>query len=624
MQLVVALLLLIGEQAASVHSGESGVAAADESFTFRSLGDLSSLSSLSAAAAAAASSSSSLPTSSSLATWFDDDAFAYSIEGGRRHVSGSHVSASMHVPRDSMFDDSEGSGGSGSGGQGRGKPSGGDVDEFAYTNWLAVNYIWPTFPIGFLVLGTVANILSIVVFLRREMRRFSSFCYFAVLNAVNLAVLYVTLMRVIMDYNFHTDIRTLSMFACKAHVFLTYFLGHLSSLLLCMISIDRVISVMFLRRAKDLCTPSMAKRVTLALIIFNFVLSSHFLLFESGYVLVASRHSTTTSTSININSSSSSNFSTAADEAQLGAHSPHSSMIVCETRNGTFYDQLVQNLWKIVDMSLYAFIPFAIMLVCSVIIIFKVAEQAKKFGRGGAGKGNNNKKRNNSTSTTFSSTRHKEVSSTWSQHHVDQVSNSAASVSVHNKFSSRTRNLALMLIPVNVLFLCFLAPVVISMYIYEKLSQDQLTLAIVEMLSYCNFTLNFFIYFLTSSKFRDEFFKCVSETCEFFSHALAAMRATNGSNSSAGGGTSTCGLSLGCGKQAQTQAQQRNAGENETLAAPAKTTTRTPRKTRRALDDENEYENTTVGNAAEVFAPMIASSLAPYQQQQQQQPQLKQ
>jgi len=79
------------------------------------------------------------------------------------------------------------------------------------------------------------------------------------------------------------------------------------------------------------------------------------------------------------------------------------------------------------------------------------------------------------------------------------------------KFSLRTRNLALMLIPVNILFLMFMAPVVITMYIYENLFDDKLTLAIVELLSYCNFSINFIIYFLTSSKFREEFFKMLDE-----------------------------------------------------------------------------------------------------------------
>lgn len=83
------------------------------------------------------------------------------------------------------------------------------------TNNIALNYIWPTFPIGFLVLGTIANLLSIIVFRRKEMKRFSSFCYFFYLNVVNMAVLYVTLSRVIMEFNFNVDIRRLNLVGGK-------------------------------------------------------------------------------------------------------------------------------------------------------------------------------------------------------------------------------------------------------------------------------------------------------------------------------------------------------------------------------------------------------------------------
>ena len=83
----------------------------------------------------------------------------------------------------------------------------------------------------------------------------------------------------------------------------------------------------------------------------------------------------------------------------------------------------------------------------------------------------------------------------------------------NQKLTNRTRSLALMLIPVNILFLLFLGPLVIAMFAYDKLGEDSLTLAILEFWSYFNFTFNFFIYFLTSSKFRDESTKMFSELC---------------------------------------------------------------------------------------------------------------
>lgn len=387
-------------------------------------------------------------------------------------------------------------------------------DEFEYTNRIALNYIWPTFPIGFLILGTIANILSIVIFRRKEMRKYSSFCYFAFLNFVNLAVLYVTLIRVIMEFNFHVDIRGLNMFTCKMHVFLTYFLTYLSSLLLSSISIDRVISVMFLHKAKLYCTPRVAFMVTVGLVVFNFVLASHFLLFDSGYYVDGAGSSFNETT----------NVSTVIELA---------SRVVCEPRSETKYAYFVDEIWKIVDIGVYTFIPFTIMITCSIIIIIRVAQQSKKFSKKSESSGANlNRKlttqddenilklnanraageKKLSKASRGANDESVESTSACKLNPNQVVATSGGKSSNEAKFSTRTRNLALMLIPVNLLFLAFLAPVVITMYTYPKIGKDRLTLAIVELLSYCNFTINFFIYFITSSKFREEFFKFLNET----------------------------------------------------------------------------------------------------------------
>lgn len=350
---------------------------------------------------------------------------------------------------------------------------------FTYTNNIAEKYIWPIFPIGFLILGTIGNILSIIIFTRREMRKFSSFCYFALLNGVNLAVLYVTMIRVILNFNFHSDIRLINLSVCKTHVFLTYFLSHLSSFLICTISIDRVISVMFLHKAKLLCTPRVAFNVSCGIVIFNLILSSHLLIFESGYYEKMNR------TIIRNNVS-----------MEISAY-----IVACQSKQGSFYnDMIVQNIWKIIDMGIYAFLPFIIMFVCSVLIIVRVAQTSKKFRP---------KKRANLASSLSNST----STASTKQNSAIQSTKKAPN---EDKFNARTRNLALMLIPVNILFLMFMAPVVISMYTYDQLFDDKLTLAIVEILSYCNFSINFFVYFPTSSKFREEFYSVMNECSSKF------------------------------------------------------------------------------------------------------------
>jgi hypothetical protein len=373
-----------------------------------------------------------------------------------------------------------------------------------YTNEIAVKYVWPTVPIVFLVIGTIGNILSITVFTRREMIRYSSFWYFAFLNGINLALLYVTSIKVILEFNFDTDIRELSLFTCKLHVFLTYFLGHLSSLLLSMISIDRVVSVIFLQKARIICTPKVAAIVTCTMFIVNFLISSHFLYCESGYV-----------------------------DSQISENNIETSMVKCRTRNGTSYQAFIINAWKIIDMSFLAFVPFFIMTTCSIIIIMRVSKQSKKLQMGKpkskpplttakVEEANTHEKQKllfelKVPIQTCANSRYSEaltgndVCSAFDD--PSMIASTTGDFRVKTKItrlSSRTRNLAMMMLPVNILFLVFLAPVVITIYFYEKLGEDKLTLAIVELLSHCNHTFNFFIYFATSSKFRDEFHKFVN------------------------------------------------------------------------------------------------------------------
>lgn len=196
--------------------------------------------------------------------------------------------------------------------------------EFEYTNEIAKKYLWPIVPIAFLIVGTVLNILSILVFLRHKMIKSSSFCYFAVLNLVNTAYILVTMSRSISEYNFNSDIRLTSLFACKTHVFLTYFLSHLSSLILSAISVDRAITVMFLIKAKEICTPKISLRIIIGLILYNILQSGHFLVFESGYEEVIIINGTINEKTI----------------------------IQCQTRLNTSYNEFIENAWKLIDMTM--------------------------------------------------------------------------------------------------------------------------------------------------------------------------------------------------------------------------------------------------------------------------------
>ena len=326
------------------------------------------------------------------------------------------------------------------------------IDKFNVTNQIATKYIWTTVPILFSIFGSISNTLSIVIFLRSEMRKYSSFVYFAVLNIVNLVLLHVTCFRIILEFNFNIDVRILTIFTCKLHVFLTYFLGYISSLLLSMISIDRVISVAFLQKAKDFCRPKIAIYATTILTLCIFLSTSHFLVLESAYREIGNE---------------------TVDNITL-----FETKVICNPRPNTLYSDFINYKWTLIDMCIFALIPFIIMSICSVIIIYKVSNQSRKMNT-----------------------------------HIQKTLRRQSTLATINerKYKTRTRNLALMLIPVNILFFVFLTPVVMAMYFYPNIEEDKLTSAIVELLATCNYTFNFFIYFITSSKFREEFYKSLNE-----------------------------------------------------------------------------------------------------------------
>lgn len=66
-----------------------------------------------------------------------------------------------------------------------------------------------------LIVGTVGNVLSVVVMTRKRMWNTHARCYLIVLAVVNIACLYVGLLRhvIISEYNY--DIRNAHWFVCK-------------------------------------------------------------------------------------------------------------------------------------------------------------------------------------------------------------------------------------------------------------------------------------------------------------------------------------------------------------------------------------------------------------------------
>ena len=99
-----------------------------------------------------------------------------------------------------------------------------------------------------IIFGTVGNLLSLMVLLRKKMRIHSTFTYLTLLALCDTFVLYFGLLRDYLAYNYNINVN--GVFFCKMHVFFFYFVLHMASWLLVAVNIDRLIAASFLSLSK--------------------------------------------------------------------------------------------------------------------------------------------------------------------------------------------------------------------------------------------------------------------------------------------------------------------------------------------------------------------------------------
>ena len=129
-------------------------------------------------------------------------------------------------------------------------------------------------------------------------------------------------------------------FLCKLHVFLLWFSGDVSSWILCLITIQRFISVWLPTKAKSLCNHK-GSIVGCAIVAF---LS----LMKNGHFLIAEYKSP------------------AISYTYIGG---------CEPTSATYLHFLV-NEWGILDLTMAAILPFTIIAICNGMIIVKLWKAA--------------------------------------------------------------------------------------------------------------------------------------------------------------------------------------------------------------------------------------------------------
>ena len=128
-----------------------------------------------------------------------------------------------------------------------------------------------------LICGTITNILSIAVLLRKCLRHSSSMFYLTVLSIADIFVLYTGLLRLWISETWEFDFRTISDTACKISVFLVYFALDFASWILIAVTVDRCMIVCLPFKGRSYATLERAKLTTFIIVLVAIAVNCHIL-----------------------------------------------------------------------------------------------------------------------------------------------------------------------------------------------------------------------------------------------------------------------------------------------------------------------------------------------------------
>lgn len=208
--------------------------------------------------------------------------------------------------------------------------------------------IWKTVSPIIMITGTIGNILTVLVLLRQWKTFSSTSLYLMILAISDTVVLFTGPLRNWIKFSWDIDVRYLSNAGCKTSVYITHSSLYFSSWLLVAVSVERAASVIVPHKVKLWCTKRNAAIVILALFVFIFGVD----------ILILVMYEQT-------------------DTKQ------------CSPADR--YLDFIQDVFPWIDLCLAFAVPFALLLVCNIIIITYLQKSLKQRKRMMASHGQNKK-----------------------------------------------------------------------------------------------------------------------------------------------------------------------------------------------------------------------------------------
>ncbi|XP_025077658.1 FMRFamide receptor-like [Pomacea canaliculata] len=337
------------------------------------------------------------------------------------------------------------------------------VDESVQLLTTTTNRLLSVFPPVLLAVGTCGNALSIAVLSGSSMRRSNAALYLIVLAVVDTMVLYTGLLRLWLLHLTDVDIREFSTFMCKFHTWIVYVTLDASVWILVAFTFERLISVCLPHDVKRHCNEQTSCVVLSVIAVVLMAINSHFI-YGLGIEY--------TNTNVIVHN--------ALDHNSQVITVPHCTPL------GKEYKEFHDMIWHWIDLCIFSLLPLSLIVVCNSVIIIKICESRRKARR-------------IVPSVALSTHPDVQADDTTSR----QVSSMTAIL--------MTLNLVLLLttMPISAFNIVtpYFKPVLdesSEQYDPKVTAQFRLAWAIFNMLMYTNNSINFLLYCVSGTRFREE------------------------------------------------------------------------------------------------------------------------
>ena len=206
--------------------------------------------------------------------------------------------------------------------------------------------IWKVVSPILIFLGSIGNILSIVVLTQKSIRN-STTPLLTFLAFTDILVLYVGLFRQWIYHVFDYDIRHFSEITCKIHLWLLYTCLDLSAWIIMALTLERVLATWWPFRVRWLCSRTCIIALVVTVVILLLSVNSHFI-----YGMADKTHRDSNGTFLMLE-----RCIPVQDE----------------------YTEFFINVWTLIDLGMFCLVPFSVIVVGNICILAKLMKNQRRL-----------------------------------------------------------------------------------------------------------------------------------------------------------------------------------------------------------------------------------------------------